>query len=375
MIEITWNDGESKRAAVYNADIVDKRSIIEKYLDFDFVEFWYPQVLNEDIRDLWGINLWYIHYRQKWDDSSYTNIINLEDDKMLIYNRFNKEARYEIRRSLQRDNIHFSCNQDPSEEEISIFITYYNRFADSKGLQHISEKKLMGIVRKKAVIITCAYSEENSILCMHSYICEVDSGRVVLYTSASDYHDMVDNKERQFIGRVNRALHYNDMVFFKSAGMKIYDWGGTYLGEDNVELKNITLFKQSFGGVTETSRASIILPLSLLRNAKVSLERFLSSGKLEANKNIIIFGFGIVGKYVYDVFKKNNIIIYKVIDNNIMDSGNREIHIYEQDILASVIAMDTILLCTTSKTTYEGLLSTFETYGFSDGINCFGIRE
>jgi hypothetical protein len=41
-----------------------------------------------------------------------------------------------------------------------------------------------------------------------------------------------------------------DMLHFKDKGLKIYDWGGAGRGEDVI---NITEFKESFGGIMETS--------------------------------------------------------------------------------------------------------------------------
>lgn len=43
----------------------------------------------------------------------------------------------------------------------------------------------------------------------------------------------------------NRYLHKADMMYFKEMGKTVYDWGGAGLRE---EVKNITEFKESFGG-------------------------------------------------------------------------------------------------------------------------------
>lgn len=47
------------------------------------------------------------------------------------------------------------------------------------------------------------------------------------------------------IGRANKYLHWQDILYFKEKGMKSYDWGGC--GEEEA-VANISSFKRKFGG-------------------------------------------------------------------------------------------------------------------------------
>ena len=54
----------------------------------------------------------------------------------------------------------------------------------------------------------------------------------------------IDNKYRNYIGRVNKFLHWKDIEYWKSVNINTLDWGGV----DFKEEKGISSFKQGFGG-------------------------------------------------------------------------------------------------------------------------------
>jgi hypothetical protein len=95
--------------------------------------------------------------------------------------------------------------------------------------------------------VTKATANDETLV-MHSYILDCESLRVALYKSSSSYHVEQNAAKRNFIGRANRWLHFQDINYFKSYGFKVYDFGGYAKSTLDAKLKNINNFKKSFGG-------------------------------------------------------------------------------------------------------------------------------
>jgi lipid II:glycine glycyltransferase (peptidoglycan interpeptide bridge formation enzyme) len=72
--------------------------------------------------------------------------------------------------------------------------------------------------------------------------------RVSLLHSASVLPSESDADLRAIIGRANRRLHWEDMVFFRSEGVATYDLGGWYIGQRDQRKLGINIFKEQFGG-------------------------------------------------------------------------------------------------------------------------------
>lgn len=58
---------------------------------------------------------------------------------------------------------------------------------------------------------------------------------------------------RNLIGRANRFHHWQDMLRFKQAGIRVYDFGGWYQGTTDTEKLGINRFKAEFGGTVVTN--------------------------------------------------------------------------------------------------------------------------
>jgi lipid II:glycine glycyltransferase (peptidoglycan interpeptide bridge formation enzyme) len=65
------------------------------------------------------------------------------------------------------------------------------------------------------------------------------------------------------IGRANRLLHWEDILYFKQEGLSYYDFGGWSSDTTNLERQKINAFKESFGGVI-IPQYSYYVPVSLL---------------------------------------------------------------------------------------------------------------
>lgn len=65
--------------------------------------------------------------------------------------------------------------------------------------------------------------------------------------SVSNFRENIaSNVDKNMIGRLNRWLHYEDMILLKENGFDVYDWGGYDIKEN---LAGINKFKKYFGGI------------------------------------------------------------------------------------------------------------------------------
>jgi hypothetical protein len=74
-----------------------------------------------------------------------------------------------------------------------------------------------------------------------------DSRQATSMELPSLYRKLSDSAERNFIGRANRYLTWSDILRYQEQGLKCFDFGGWYHGNDPEMLK-INDFKRGFGG-------------------------------------------------------------------------------------------------------------------------------
>lgn len=174
-----------------------------------------------------------------------TLITDLTQSEEEIFAKATKNCRYEIRRGA-REKIITECKTgtELTEQEIEKFCQFFVEFWKSKGMPGEGYEKYKEEIETYAqegvFAITCA-KQDDEMLVYHTYI--VGDDFVRFYQSASQFRN--ENVNAALAGIANRYLHKTDMMYFKEAGKKIYDWGGAGLRE---EVKNITKFKESFGG-------------------------------------------------------------------------------------------------------------------------------
>ena len=156
----------------------------------------------------------------------------------------NKAVRYQFRRS-EKDNIEIrfytKADIDQSPDLLDAFADIYERMYQSKG----SDTKLnLEAVRKyleEDAIIFSAVWHESEMLVFHSYICDDKDAR--LLHSASCFRE--ESADQSMIGRANKRLHWEDILYFKKKGLTRYDWGGI---SDFDNPNGIDEFKLKFGG-------------------------------------------------------------------------------------------------------------------------------
>jgi len=172
-------------------------------------------------------------------DSFYTIQIDLSIEEKNLLANCKKNTRYEINRA-RREGVKFQIGNDIDE-----FVIFYNEFALSKNMAQISNSDLK-LFSSKLYITQALYQEE--ILVMHTYLFDDQIKRVCLLHTASLFRNCNDSAKHQMIGRANRFLHFEDMLYFKNIGVKLYDFGGYAVDDINEEREKINKFKKGFGG-------------------------------------------------------------------------------------------------------------------------------
>jgi lipid II:glycine glycyltransferase (peptidoglycan interpeptide bridge formation enzyme) len=190
-------------------------------------------------------------------ENFYTIHIDLSNTEENLLVNCSKSTRYKIKRA-RREGVQFSL-----EKDINKFLKFYNDFAITKNMAGISRADIE-LVSPYFYMTQALY--KNEAIVMHAYLLDQELKRARLLHSASLYRNIEQSNDRNFIGRANRFLHLEDMLYFKKIGAKIYDLGGYAVDDLNAERQQINEFKKGFGGeiVKESNYMSYPLYLYLL---------------------------------------------------------------------------------------------------------------
>lgn len=167
----------------------------------------------------------------------FTKVINLTLSNDEILNGLNKTTKNEVQRSERDDiKIDFMLSYDN-------FKNWYDQFAELKKLDPLHDNDCF----KNNIFVSTAYFEGKPMVC-HAYLLDEESKIARLLYSVSHLPCIEDKTSRGLVGRVNKFLHYKDMLYFKEKIYLEYDFGGYAFGTSNAKLQGINKFKDSFGG-------------------------------------------------------------------------------------------------------------------------------
>jgi len=156
---------------------------------------------------------------------------------------FDATCRHEIRRAGRRDEFYYEVIPEPIDR-LDEFITFYDKFARQKGISSIDRYWLGRAAAAHHLILSHA-ARDSEQLVWHAYLCI--GATACLMCSASLFRGK-DSAFRSLVGRANRWLHWQDMLYFKRAGVRYYDWGGMFRDESTADCAGINQFKRMFGG-------------------------------------------------------------------------------------------------------------------------------
>jgi len=183
-------------------------------------------------------------------EESVTLINDLTQDEQTMLNAMHKSTRYEVNRALKGDPLDYRFLPAPKIDQIQRYRDLFLSFASERGISGLSVATLKtysagGFLDMSEVVRTD--EAENQSLSLHIHYVDKDQGIARLLHSAA-FRQGKDTDLRALVGRANRFHHWKDMLRFKAAGYKKYDFGGWYTGDSDPEKLQINKFKQRFGG-------------------------------------------------------------------------------------------------------------------------------
>jgi hypothetical protein len=183
-----------------------------------------------------------------------TLLIDLGNTEDQIQANFHKETRYEIRRAGTRDCLEPRHLSTPDESDIRDFHAFHSSFVKNMRLTPVDIEYLVAAANAGCLRLS-AVQQQGQLLVWHSYI--ANDCRARLLHSASQIRE-ADSRQRALISRANRYLHWQDMLYFKRQGVRIYDFGGLYQTKDDQGLLRVNPFKLSFGGTRVTEYDGVL---------------------------------------------------------------------------------------------------------------------
>lgn len=167
----------------------------------------------------------------------------------------NRTTRYQINKG-GRDALSFEHITAPKNEDILAFIAFFNPFAIEKRIELCREDKVKAYnEQNNSLIISNVYHQDGRKLASHLYI--VDGVRATMLYSCSGRFIETDVPPLQ-VGRANRYLHWQDILFFKKQNYQVYDFLGLSIDKNDKAQQNINNFKKGFGGREEIGYQSFI---------------------------------------------------------------------------------------------------------------------
>lgn len=176
-----------------------------------------------------------------------TPVVQLRDDPGILFSSLSSSTRYKIRRA-EREGYIPSVAREPTQEDISAFLDFFNPFATDKRLPEANGAKLKALQETKHLILSTVHDQQGQTAAMHAYIVDSELERIRLLYSASHFRASSNSEERNAIGRANRLLHWHEIETLSRAGYATYDLGGIPIDNNDPEKNAIARFKSEFGG-------------------------------------------------------------------------------------------------------------------------------
>jgi len=194
----------------------------------------------------------------------YTLVNFLLAEESDLLSKINKNYQYEIRRS-EKEGVQVKIYGFQQLNESSIildkFQKVYNSMFQFKKLKNKFNRNLVDAGLKSGNLLVSIGTAANDPSCtvFHAYLIDgVNS--VLLYSASQLWSNKSDKGKANLIGRINKYLHWNDMLWFKRHQYQRYEWGGI---SNSSNPNGIDRFKLEFGGKM-CSYYNYVVPLTPL---------------------------------------------------------------------------------------------------------------
>lgn len=204
------------------------------------------------------IDLLFIHGLTDFTKCKFTNkgvlkkqfslIQDLKLDEKDIWKQFTKTNQNEIRRCINANIIYKRIDKIETIEDFKILKSFKHTYNDMFKKRHMKNKfntkYIMNLSKSNNLLITVGYYSNKPIV-FHAYLKDNNNCELMYSTSIISN----DGEMKKNIGRINKYLHWKDMLLLKKDNIMSLDWGGLF----SIENPNgIDKFKMSFGGVPIT---------------------------------------------------------------------------------------------------------------------------
>ena len=171
-------------------------------------------------------------------------VISLEKTEDAILSNFRKKLRYDIRKIENSDEVSSRIFYLSDIEEVDKFCAFFLKFSKIKNIPSCNRGKIIRMA--KNIVMSWGYYSGSECVC-HLYVCDHERMRLLYSGMIVDGKDVSNN----YASNINKFLHKKDILWAKSEGFYIYDFGGVSL--DNDRLSGINDFKLGFSKTVENT--------------------------------------------------------------------------------------------------------------------------
>lgn len=224
-------------------------------------DLWFDEPRSSDGADL----VLFYHWSQPVNPAAARDVYSLQIDltqsEAEILKGFTSSTRNQINRAV-KDGFRFEVWTNPAPEIIREFFAFYAEFTRERGLgdEAVHAEWMTDYAEQGGILLTRGCDSDGRVLVWHSYYRNAQWVRQL--QSISMFAGSDDKELRNAVGRANRYLHWMDILECRRLGIRNFDFGGVYQGQDDEKLLRVSAFKQEFGGV-KTHRYHSILAVSL----------------------------------------------------------------------------------------------------------------
>lgn len=194
-------------------------------------------------------------------------LIDVRKEEDVIYQQIHKSTRADIRKAMEKDQLIYSETDNPTNDEITKFSSFYNSFARRKNIPLCIIDKLFEIRDHDSLIMTYVKDQQDNLLCASMLLVDKNHKQLYGLYGVSARLSTNTQKERNLIGRANKFLQWKEIKLAKKRGMDWYNFGGeVYQTKD----KGVNEFKRRFGTIKGLDRR-VYIPNSLLGRIYVFL--------------------------------------------------------------------------------------------------------
>ncbi len=175
-----------------------------------------------------------------------TMLIDLTQSPDEHLSKMKRHTRYKIRRAGEQDDLIYEWTNGDNARLMTEFADHFDRCAEFKQLPKASRRRLEILADAGALDLSFARDKSGDILAVSSYF--VSPARVRGLYAAAAFRTTNDPTRRTLIGRANRYVFWQDMLRFRKAGVRLFDFGGYYTGDQDGEKLRVNGFKDEFAG-------------------------------------------------------------------------------------------------------------------------------